>query len=389
MAVLLIHLEGALQAYGTYTATEVRPTESHPTKSAVVGLLAACQGRPRAADCSDLAALPMGIAVLREGKRMSDYHTVTSRYIPEAGGGKRTSKHGDYTRLSRRHYLADAAFVVGIETDNPAPLVKDLKKPHFAPYLGRRSCTPSRPLYRDVHEGTLNQALVCLNPVRMLLPTRAEVEGYIPTHAVILADVPLGNRRFDHRTLHIYLPESRPVLTAIRLGPGSRNDRASLYEMHRTTMRLTDSSLWHVGDGVLYIQSDGRVDPSLAREDDWGAVEYVEAVPSYMSDDIARLSLWAKVVRRNNGHERPIKDTEGKVAWLRRQGQRHGFDVIAVQPIHSRWVEGKNGVYHYGVQFEGVVRVIDEDAFDKALTRGIGRGRSMGFGMMRTEPLNV
>jgi CRISPR system Cascade subunit CasD len=56
--------------------------------------------------------------------------------------------------LSERYYLADAVFLAGVEGEEK--LVRRLHAavgaPHFLPYLGRRSCPPSRPI---LFEGSL------------------------------------------------------------------------------------------------------------------------------------------------------------------------------------------------------------------------------------------
>ncbi|WP_018547119.1 type I-E CRISPR-associated protein Cas5/CasD [Streptomyces sp. LaPpAH-108] len=136
MTTLLLRLAGPLQAWGSAARFTQRTTENAPTKSGVLGLLAAAQGRPRGADLSDLAALRFGVRIDQPGSRLKDFHkaenTDTGRVMP----------------LSDRYYLADAVFVVGVEGDEQfvRHLHEAVAAPRFLPYLGRRSCPPSRPL---------------------------------------------------------------------------------------------------------------------------------------------------------------------------------------------------------------------------------------------------
>jgi CRISPR system Cascade subunit CasD len=63
--------------------------------------------------------------------------------------------------VSERFYLADAVFVAGLEGD---PQLVDtlhaaVRRPHYLPYLGRRSCPPARPLDLGVRSGSLLDAL--------------------------------------------------------------------------------------------------------------------------------------------------------------------------------------------------------------------------------------
>lgn len=67
MPTLLIRLQGPLQSWGTRSRFDHRDTWPYPTKSGVVGLLAAALGRDRREDVSDLAALRMGVRVDRKG----------------------------------------------------------------------------------------------------------------------------------------------------------------------------------------------------------------------------------------------------------------------------------------------------------------------------------
>ncbi|MFI1956018.1 type I-E CRISPR-associated protein Cas5/CasD [Streptomyces xinghaiensis] len=136
MTVLLLRLAGPLQSWGSAARFARRSTENAPTKSGVLGLLAAAQGRPRDADLSDLAALRFGVRIDQPGSRLRDFHTAH-----HADSGKAMP-------LSERFYLADAVFVAGVEGD--AELLRDLHQallaPRFLPYLGRRSCPPSKPM---------------------------------------------------------------------------------------------------------------------------------------------------------------------------------------------------------------------------------------------------
>jgi len=125
-----------LQSWGSSARFARRSTENAPTKSGVLGLLAAAEGRPRDADLSDLAALRFGVRIDQPGSRLRDFHTA---------------QHADTEKsmpLSERFYLADAVFVAGVEGD-PALLNRlhdAVRAPRFLPFLGRRSCPPSLPL---------------------------------------------------------------------------------------------------------------------------------------------------------------------------------------------------------------------------------------------------
>ncbi|MEU6173638.1 type I-E CRISPR-associated protein Cas5/CasD [Streptantibioticus parmotrematis] len=151
MTVLLLRLAGPLQSWGSDARFARRGTENAPTKSGVLGLLAAAEGRPRTADLSDLAALRFGVRIDQPGSRLRDFQTAH-----HADSGKAMP-------LSERFYLADAVFVAGVE-GNPGLLSRldqALDAPRFLPYLGRRSCPPSRPVRMGppVEDVALEEAL--------------------------------------------------------------------------------------------------------------------------------------------------------------------------------------------------------------------------------------
>lgn len=146
MATLLLRLAGPLQSWGTASRFDERATGHAPSKSGVVGMIAAAQGRPREADISDLAGLRMGVRCDVPGSVLMDFHTAGGGAlggVPVAkGGGRRTV-------VTRRMYLQDAAFLVGLEGDRSLleAINEALRAPRWPLGLGRRSCPPIPPVH--------------------------------------------------------------------------------------------------------------------------------------------------------------------------------------------------------------------------------------------------
>jgi CRISPR system Cascade subunit CasD len=141
---LLLRLTGPVQAWGTGSRFEVRDTGLEPSKSGVVGLLAAALGRRRDADLADLAALRMAVRVDREPATLRDFHTAHG--VARVAG--REARGEDGAVVSERFYLSDADFLVGLEGD-PAlleALDAAVRRPRFPLSLGRRACLPSLPV---------------------------------------------------------------------------------------------------------------------------------------------------------------------------------------------------------------------------------------------------
>uniref|UniRef100_A0A7C2FXV4 Type I-E CRISPR-associated protein Cas5/CasD n=1 Tax=Thermus islandicus TaxID=540988 RepID=A0A7C2FXV4_9DEIN len=141
MAILLLRLQGPLQSWGTRSRFDHRDTWPYPTKSGVVGLLAAALGRDRREDISDLASLRMGVRVDRKGVLKVDYQTAQNVLAANLGDKRDVQ--------SWRYFLSDAAFLVGLEGDGEflRELHNALKRPRFPLYLGRKGYVPSPPPY--------------------------------------------------------------------------------------------------------------------------------------------------------------------------------------------------------------------------------------------------
>lgn len=146
MPTLLLWLAGPMQAWGTTSRFDERDSQLEPSKSGVLGLVCAALGRDRAEPVNDLAQLKMGVRVDREGLLMRDYQTATG--VVSAAG----KVDLDRTVISPRYYLADAAFLVGLEGDDRELLERihaALRAPRWPLSLGRKSFPPGDPLWLE------------------------------------------------------------------------------------------------------------------------------------------------------------------------------------------------------------------------------------------------
>ena len=151
-----------MQSWGTTSRFDERDTQLEPSKSGVIGLLCAALGRDRSEPVHDLAVLRMGVRVDREGVPMRDFQTAKGLLIATGKVDK------ERTVVSPRHYLADAAFLVGLEGDGEA-LLRQLQQALLHPVwplaLGRKAFVPGCPVaiaeppFLGLHPGSLEQAL--------------------------------------------------------------------------------------------------------------------------------------------------------------------------------------------------------------------------------------
>ena len=183
MNVLLLRLCGPMQSWGVQSRFSVRDTGLEPSKSGVVGLLAAALGRPRDADISDLAGLGMAVRVDAEGLLRYDYHTAQN--VLKAGGGIKG------TEPSRRYYLADARFLVGLAGDDLAllhQLQAALHDPIWPLFLGRKAFVPGEPVWLD--DGLRPDA--ALQPVLEAYPWLGRDPKQCPDHVRLVEEDPDG-----------------------------------------------------------------------------------------------------------------------------------------------------------------------------------------------------
>jgi len=152
MPTLLLRLVGPMQSWGTTSRFDQRDTGKEPSKSGVIGLLAAALGIDREdwAQLEPLAHLAMGVRHDRPGVPKQDYQTAgcaATDTVIKADGSQ--SKDGV---VSRRFYLADAAFLVGLECEDRVLLERAdaaVRDPAWPLALGRKSYVPSESIWID------------------------------------------------------------------------------------------------------------------------------------------------------------------------------------------------------------------------------------------------
>lgn len=193
---LLLRLEGPLQAWGLRARWGERDTATEPTKSGVLGLLGCALGlrrnNYRLRELSD--ALRIGVRVDRPGSTLRDYHTTGGgRYgdvmhvggarfhdEPYAGGvlSAKVSQGRIYVKInattkepetdtSDRYYLADASFLVALQSDDTALIERlsaALQVPVWPYYLGRKSCVPAAPVFAGIGQYDDLQAALASQP---------------------------------------------------------------------------------------------------------------------------------------------------------------------------------------------------------------------------------
>lgn len=154
MSVLVLRLAGPLQSWGASSRFVRRTTEDVPTKSGIIGLLAAALGRRRSDPIEDLVDLRLAVRSDQPGELMRDFHTAHHQVT------------GVSMPLSERFYRLDAVNVafVGGRDEVIEGLTDALRNPAYPIYLGRRSCVPEGRIILGVHSDDEMENLLRTTP---------------------------------------------------------------------------------------------------------------------------------------------------------------------------------------------------------------------------------
>ena len=195
MATLLLRLSGPLQSWGSDSRFDTRNTNREPTKSGVIGLIAAALGIKREESTEklgELNSLKFAVRVDKEGELLKDFHIAKSQKS---------------SYVTNRYYLSDATFLVALESDN-LDLIKKIalsvQNPVFPLFLGRKSCPPTLPIVvgienTDALSALKNHPLLCKNNKRNFVRYICETNG----DGRVIGDVPVSfsqkHRRYGYR----------------------------------------------------------------------------------------------------------------------------------------------------------------------------------------------
>lgn len=198
-------------------------------------------------------------------------------------------------------------------------------------------------------------------------------------------------------------------LSELHVNPRSRESRRDLgapYEMHRTIKRAFPDGepegnrlLFRIDGGAGDGTSRVLVQTSLAPPD-WTHLpeDYCRQVlgpkpiaPALLPGETYAFRLHANPTVKREGRRFGLVREEEHLEWLRRKGAAGGFAIVQVNAasyelggrLHgapSR--ERKASIPHFGVRFDGLLRVADASLLLETLRSGIGSAKGFGFGLL-------
>ena len=429
MATLLLRLAAPLQAWGADSKFETRKTGREPTKSGVIGLLAAALGlrRDEREALLRLTGLRFGVRVEREGQLLVDYHTAKTQ-------DEKTSY------VTYRHYLQDAVFLAGIESEDAAllqQLQQALLHPAFPLYLGRRCCPPTLPLCLGVRPGSLQEVLQAEPPLcpgrqsRILLDADPLEPGTAPQRDVPVSFDP-HHRQYGYRSVRelwqkvLDSPETmehdpfrelkkggeRMYLSRVELDPTRRSTMAALSAPQKLHGAVESAfagerrrRLWRLdrlGERLylLLLSEDAPELSGVVEQFGTGAAaetrSYDPLLQRVEPGSCWQFRLTANPTKCCKDPKAPAErgtvaahcSTKYQKQWLLDRAAKHGFalreeefTVTRVQWQHFA-KHGIRPVTLLAVTYEGVLRVTDPEQFRALLCQGMGRGKAYGLGLM-------
>jgi CRISPR system Cascade subunit CasE len=208
--------------------------------------------------------------------------------------------------------------------------------------------------------------------------------------------------------------------------PQVRRHLSNIHDLHRGIMlafpdeqRDQPRADWNVlfrlepDSNILLVQSELEPDWNRLPSEyliDRHSKSFVPEVSQFPVDRLLQFRLKANPSKR----DKETKKTVGlyfqpdQVAWLQRQGDRHGFSVELIDTIPSPnlWGSkdkskpvsddlpaplGKKNQHHikvHTVLFQGILKIQDPSLLVSAIQQGIGRGKSYGCGLLSLSRIN-
>ena len=181
---LFFHLTGPMAGWGGEGAIgDIRKSDTHPSKSAIVGILAASLGIDRS-DTELQTCLfndyDYVVTSKEPVKKISDFHTIQTGSTDSI---RSKSPVEEYCRrfelkskypveiVSRREYICNGFYSVFVISKDGCRFsleeIKDaLEHPHYIPYLGRKSCALSFPMCPGITDCGCLYDTICIESMK-------------------------------------------------------------------------------------------------------------------------------------------------------------------------------------------------------------------------------
>lgn len=188
---LMFQCYGPLVSWGEHAVGEERSSAFSPTRSAVLGLLAAGLGVSRQNDSVHQALAErtsVSVKVIHSGLILRDFHTVEVPPENKRANHLHSRKNelldaGKGAIISYRSYLQDAYSIVSVSvSENSSVSLAELKqgllRPIYPLFLGRRACPAALPLWPQLGQYSSAKAALDDYPLDSSIAKQREIFHY-------------------------------------------------------------------------------------------------------------------------------------------------------------------------------------------------------------------
>jgi CRISPR system Cascade subunit CasE len=195
-----------------------------------------------------------------------------------------------------------------------------------------------------------------------------------------------------------------------------RMDLARPYEMHRTLMHAFPDDLTEGVERVLYrLETHPQTGVPTLLVQSKLAPQWTQLPPGYLlagqeqpnpqvkeihlsfqPGQLLAFRLLANPTKRLSkslpqGREESkrvgLYKPDEQLAWLLRKGEAHGFQVVSAVPNQQAAMKDRQRLLEFlGVQFDGLLTVIDPARLSDAVSNGIGSAKAFGCGLLSLAP---
>ena len=146
------------------------------------------------------------------------------------------------------------------------------------------------------------------------------------------------------------------------------------------TSREESQVLYRLTKDSIYVSASKE---PVVHESNGITVVAIKDVVFPESGDELRFNILTCPYKKIDGHRIPLTDERSRIAWIHRQGEKHGFACLTMTENGSSIIKSDSKKFEVeGHYYSGVLEVTDKELFRLALENGIGAEKAYGFGMM-------
>jgi CRISPR system Cascade subunit CasE len=121
---------------------------------------------------------------------------------------------------------------------------------------------------------------------------------------------------------------------------------------------------------------------------------YTKQVPeNFLSYNFYAFEVRLNPVKRKDRAATAVTGREELAKWFLSRQEQWGFeaDPDRLEIINTgiqQFRKGDSVITHNAATFRGILKVTEKDSFSHSFTKGLGRGKAFGFGLLQLQPVH-